>query len=381
MSLYPRISFFLYHRDHPVDATHPLWNRPLPMDRHGRADGAHPIMTHGAYFEATRSYLLNGGIEAISAAIESREALSGIDVILKKHGAFYHPACLRVTAGAMTTDLVLNVAVSDAGRQVIQREFDLLRSLSRARPKDLLPRTHHIAGVCGPNPPVPMFLGEWLTGFHEFHLSRDPSDGLVKIAVWDPAHPRWYLKPDECAALYARAAHILTVCYDPLTSRHVGPWHHAAGDFVLSLSAPSGLQARLVTVRDYRPICSMGPPDALHPSEILQALFVFFVDLSIRMRMDRLDGVGELVWADTLAGYGALDGFLTGLVFHDLKPFFSFPLDQGFMAYASRLSLHDIGETAEALLGRFPEHAPERAFVHNHLDAHCRWVSQAINGL
>ena len=50
---------------------------------------------------------------------------------------------------------------------------------------------------------------------------------------------------------------------------------------------------------------------------MLQALLIFFLNLSIRMRLDRYDGVGDIVWADGLVVQSTLDGFFEGLA---LKP-------------------------------------------------------------
>ena len=46
---------------------------------------------------------------------------------------------------------------------------------------------------------------------------------------------------------------------------------------------------------------------------LLDALLVFFLNLTIRMRLDRQDGIGEIVWADDIAIKGTLQGFLEGL--------------------------------------------------------------------
>lgn len=89
------------------------------------------------------------------------------------------------------------------------------------------------------------------------------------------------------------------------------PWHHAAGDFVVRFRDP-GLDVRLVTVRDFRPMFDAGATEA--PRWFLEALLLFFLNLTIRMRLDRLDGVGDLVWADQWVLLAAIEGFFQGLV-------------------------------------------------------------------
>jgi hypothetical protein len=42
-------------------------------------------------------------------------------------------------------------------------------------------------------------------------------------------------------------------------------------------------------------------------------LLIFFLNLSIRMRLDRYDGVGDIVWADGPVVQSTLDGVMDGL--------------------------------------------------------------------
>jgi hypothetical protein len=43
------------------------------------------------------------------------------------------------------------------------------------------------------------------------------------------------------------------------------------------------------------------------------ALILFFLQLTIQMRVDRLDGTGDVVWADDACMEGVVAGFLGGL--------------------------------------------------------------------
>jgi len=63
---------------------------------------------------------------------------------------------------------------------------------------------------------------------------------------------------------------------------------------------------RLITVRGYQPLMSVGDD----PSEKWIPLMHFFLNLSIRMRLDRLDGTGDLVWAEPDCLHGVVSGFL-----------------------------------------------------------------------
>ena len=92
-----------------------------------------------------------------------------------------------------------------------------------------------------------MFLGEWFSGFNEFHLSRDPATGQGRILVWDYGAGDFFLSPEQAAGVYKEAAKILTAYYNLETFEQIFSWHHAAGDFVLKLEK-GRMKVRLITV-------------------------------------------------------------------------------------------------------------------------------------
>ena len=155
-----------------------------------------------------------------------------------------------------------------------------------------------------------MFLGDWFDGFHEFHLTRRPDREDPAIIVWDGASAPCLLSETQAADLYRNMAMILTACYDPISACQIFPWHHAAGDFVVRVEA-DGVSVRLITVRDYVPMsgCTAEPDDE---RSLLDALVVFFIHLSVRMRLDRLDGVSEVAWASDRCLAPMVDGFFLG---------------------------------------------------------------------
>jgi hypothetical protein len=149
------------------------------------------------------------------------------------------------------------------------------------------------------------FIGEWLEGFHEFHLSRKSADDAFTIRVWDGGAARSFLDIEETRSLYHQASTILTSYLDPDSFSQIYPWHHAAGDFVLKRKS-NGVDVRLITVRGYRPLVPVGsdPLDRWIP------MAHFFLNMSLRMRLDRLDGTGDLVWASPDCLRGVVSGFL-----------------------------------------------------------------------
>ena len=69
------------------------------------------------------------------------DEIDSIAVTLEKHGAFYHPASVKVTTPYCRHPFVVNVAVSDEGRRIIDREFQLLDRLdpSKSGPQRVIP--------------------------------------------------------------------------------------------------------------------------------------------------------------------------------------------------------------------------------------------------
>ncbi|WP_372682719.1 hypothetical protein [Desulfosarcina sp.] len=311
------VSCFLSTTDHPIDRDHPLWHRPLPDNRHSTAKKPDCVdtaaVTYGRYFSAVSNFCTAGGWDRILTAASRQlnqpvveQDLGDLNIFLEKHGAFYHPARLQVAVKDWTVSFVVNVAVSSHGRKAFAREVKALEHLNAQRPFGWFPRVYSFT----PDE-LPMFLGDWFEGFHEFHLTRRSDNDKAAIVVWDGAAPPCLLSETQAAGLYRNTAMILTACYDPITSSQIFPWHHAAGDFVVRV-AGEGVAVRLITVRDYVSIPdSTDEPD--DERSILEALVVFFIHLSLRIRLDRLDGVGEMAWASDRCLAPMVDGFFMGL--------------------------------------------------------------------
>jgi hypothetical protein len=369
-----RFAYFLETEREPVAPGHPAWERNLPGGRGCFMPEARPdeeiLFTVGDYFKAAREFLERAHPTAAAGRIR---------VHLAKHGAFYHPAKVAVGVGGRRTEFVLNVAVADAGRALIYKEFRILQRLRREVSPAWIPAVFEYGEVARRGrPPAAMFLGEWLSGFHEFHLTRRGPRGKTAIVVWDPEADRRFLDRLEARAVYAGAARILTHYFNPVTGACIGSWHHAAGDFVVSL-AEAEPAVRLITIRDYRPLrcATTGPGDSL--PELLESLLLFFLNLSIRMRLDRLDGVGEVVWSDSVAVDGSLDGFLQGLCAKSGLPGAPIPTDLLFRQYALSLGPGYLLEVCRGLLARAHLDSPDPHTAAAHLDEHVAALIDALS--
>lgn len=367
----------------PITAADAQWRLSLPADRHA-GPSAPASVSYGDYFTAAADYLNGEGRTALTEAVRhglGRDAdlgaSTGIQVHLVKHGAFYHPARVTVAVGERRLDLVLNVAVSPAGRERLVAEAAHMMRLASEFSLRFTPRVHGSGfGRLAHREPLPMFLGEWLDGFHELHPTAGP-DGERPWAVWDPDRGRWHLSQRQMADLFSQAVFILTYYFDPITFEAVQAWHHAAGDFVVRPRG-AGLEVRLITVRRYAPLFRLDQDDAPTLERLLEALALFFLRTSLWMRLDRLDGVGDLTWADDRALMPMWHGFVHGLKHmaqHNDLPEAFVEAVMAHMAGQGREGWLDLGGM---LIAQFPADLPETGLLRCHLAAHAEGLAEVV---
>jgi hypothetical protein len=377
----PTVSYFLSTTADPIDGHHPLWYCPLPDKRSSATEkpgvGSPGSISYSQYFSVVSRFCETDGWAVILKASSRKlqcpiiEAdIIRLSIFLVKHGAFYHPARLVVDVADQRLSFVINVAVSDEGRRTLPREIKTLEQLNDRRPFGWLPDVYGSACLELPTgQTLQMFLGDWFDGFHEFHLTDAPRVEEPTIFVWDGARSPLLLSDLQTAALYLNAAMILTTCYDPITSHHIFPWHHAAGDFVVRVE-DGQVAVRLITARDYVPLA----PSLLETAtekDLLDALVLFFITLTLRMRLDRLDGVGKLVWAPDRCLSPVVDGFFRGLDLTARASGFPDAFPDMFRHYLNRHRLTDLQDRArESTQTIYANQHGEREIISHHLDDH-----------
>jgi hypothetical protein len=384
----PQFSYFISSLETPVSPNSSLWRQPLPMSRHFSGENAAISMRQGEYFQTLRTFLENDGCEIICRALTRRlqqnvkpQDIRKICICLEKHGEFYHPARIDVLARDQKVSFVLNVAVSETGIETIKKEYYCLTKLNDEFSSCFLPEVYGFGEVASRGDrKIRMFLGHWFEGYNEFHISRDPSDKRKKILVWDDIRSRFYLSLERSADLYRQAAKILTYYYNVESFEQIFSWHHGAGDFVVNIDN-GDLDVKLVSARGYAPLFT----NSTHLKNgekdielILQALLIFFLNLSVRMRLDRYDGVGDIVWAEGPAVQGTVAGFFDGLA---LKPSVaSMPdsLDKCFRYYLSVCTEEDLYELSNAAVKTFHRRAPEVRVIKQNLKAHVEALNRII---
>lgn len=389
----PQFSYFISRPENPVFEESPMWGKPLALTRNhvsgmpGKNGGG--FLTIGDYFLAARLFFEKSGLAIIADAVAQRfkrDIIPGdiehICIFLVKHGEFYHPSRIEVSVHERQINFVLNVAISQTGKAHIEGEYQCLRKLNRDFPFTYLPQVYGSGEVnIRDTYKVAMFLGEWLSNYNEFHISRDPADKKNKVVVWDSSRKPYFLSERQSLDLYTRAAGILTSYYNLETFEQIYAWHHAAGDFVIRLENEK-IDLKLITVRRYA--STLKNSDDCKKTEnkaelILQALLLFFLNLSLKMRLDRLDGVGDIVWADNSAVQGTLTGFLNALTLKPKIPSLPDSAWRCFLYYLSSCSKTDLFELNETILTTFNPNAPDVAVIKQHLDNHVDTLHRCIH--
>jgi hypothetical protein len=392
----PRFKFFLSSRNNPVIEGDFVWSTPIPLSRHQSDKAFEPdsdiFINHGDYFTAARNFLQKDRYAIITQTVSqylhrniTPDEIEEIRIFLDKHGEFYHPAKVEAVLQAVKIPFVLNVAVTDVGKQYAQREYRILKRLDTQYPDSFIPKVYALGNVFTKTDQVEtrMFLGEWFEGFNEFHMSLDPSDGKCKIIVWDHEHGNFFLTPHQTMELYRQAAKILTYYYNVETFEQIFSWHHAAGDFVLTCQEDD-VELKLVTVRQYRSMYENTiVSESIEPDSelILEALLVFFLNMAIKMRIDRLDGVGKIVWSDNVALKGILKGFFEGLASKPTIRVFPEPIGHCFRQHLLSCSRADFFDLNHAIVHTYPSQAPEVPVIRQHLEKHVKGLYNAIRTL
>ncbi len=381
--------YALYDEQASIGPESPVWGNALPVKKNAlkrtesRRHGSEGF-TYGDYFIAARAFLEQSAFlfpnrcdTGRSKPAQSPDDVEQIVICLKKHGELYHPARIEVTRSGQQNAYALNLAVSPTGNKWARRECRIMEELGTVYAPAYIPRVYDAgASTGGSGKAVFMFLGDWFDGYHEFHLSVRSSSDPLTIRLWDAQRRPNVLSSKQTLALYRAIARVLLYYYDVETTRQIFPWHHAAGDFVTRVQGDR-VGVKLITTRGYPPLIS----DFNHHKEahrVLDAMLVFMLSVSIRMRLDRLDGVGDMMWAGDIAVTGVVDGFFKGMEKKPAPRFFPAPLADCFEAYLAGYQKSDLYELLQSITDRYPLNTPEFRLAKTNLKSHAEALFQAV---
>jgi hypothetical protein len=289
------------HGDIPADEH--KWDLPL--------EGDALETPYRIYFDSIREFLSKDEfrpfLSLISEKNRRRIFIDEVDELIirtEKHGLFYHPASIELILKDGKVKFGLNVAVSDMGRHWLEEELNVLQKLHAKYDLPYLPKVY----MFGEFNDMSFLLEDWFEGYHELHISKD-HNGNQRLKLWDFCHGYKYLSSEQSFEIYNQASKILTLYYNLDDFSEISPWHHAAGDFVVKIM-DSTVDVRLTTARRYEPFVGFLDQDTLNP---VLALCYYLLNLTIRMRLDKLDGLGEVVWMDDGCVEATLRGFFEAL--------------------------------------------------------------------
>lgn len=357
--------------DQDLDPGSSLWHLPL-------GDGKDSGLCLGEFFESAAGFLsvddfrgLRRGLEFYGEGQRPGEHLLSIEIAIEKHGAFYHPARVTVTLKpGRRFSFVLNTAVAAQGIRVMENEIAALARLERKFPAVALPRVFDSGQVESGSFDAAFFLAQWYDGYLEFHISGSPED--QHLALWMEDGRVIRLEPPGYFGIYGQAAEILTRLYDLETFEQVFPWHHAAGDFVVK-PLDQGFDLGLITVRNYDSMIGVvAGDDDLDMEGINRALLLFFLNLSLRMRLDRIDGTGAFCLVDEQVIPHIVTGFLRGLESKGAGPTGESDSCRGFLEFAGRFDSTELFGILEMTVAACNRDAPEIDLLKKNLAAHAR---------
>jgi hypothetical protein len=270
---------------------------------------SHPFLTLRDYFDAVLHFVL---LYFTGTAHENTNVPDSVIIRSEKHGALYHVASAEVFLKEQSRKFAVSTALSDRGKACLNQEEILLKQLQKSFHLPYLPELCLKREVLARGElPLAMLMTEWLDGYHEWH-----SDCQQRICIWDRKRGNRTASEVETFQIYKEATKILALYYDISTSRQIQAWHHAAGDFVVNTEGEK-VEVRLTTVRGYEPSKLFRESVQFNP---VIALVYFFLDLSVRMRLDRVDGTGEAAWAGDSCVAAVIQGFFEALERMTIQP-------------------------------------------------------------
>lgn len=374
----PVFGFFISGDKTEVFPGSRLYNLPLSGEKTG-------ILTVGDYFSAAQLFLskndfllLKSGLQSSCQSIFQTDQIRQIILFLEKHGAFYHPLKVQVSLSeGPDCFFVLNGAVSAQGLSLITAEYEIISDLNTAFLNRYLPQVSGHGFINTDKGRIGFFLGEWFDGFNEFHVTL--KDNRQRTVIWESDGTCRYIPKNEAMKIYREISRILTYYYDIETFEQIFPWHHAAGDFIVK-QGQKRLDVRLVTARGYSPVTPFGSGERDRQEYILPSLLFFFLNLSLRMRLDRVDGTGKTILLEEEVIRASIEGFLTALDEKSTLNDFG-DVRKSFLGFQKQFSSRQNNEMLENIVDAYPFFSSENALIRKNLKSHCESLFSILTNI
>lgn len=359
--------------------------RPIVLSRDEFCSSdSHPI-TYLRYMEAIKTFVLEnleGLYYMVSQKAGYNASIKLIDLVAEKRGADYFPASVRVITIDGEFWFAANVALTDRGLSRIRQDYDLLKFLGHKFTEKYLPQVFFINSSGDPSSscteqPNRIFLAEWFRGYYEFHVTDSVKDDSPLFSLWDTDHGFFEFPESIAVELMEQVAYVLSSFFNLETFQEIYPWHHAAGDFIAQLDPVVDL--KLISVRQYQPRVSF--PD-YSDENLTHALLVFLANLTIRARIDRVDGTGQFTWLKGRKFVKAvLAGFLKSMTAKRVKSDGNYDFQKKFIKTLGALSVQDWAKLLIDTIESYDSRAPDFGTIKSNLVDHVFDVYQACQEL
>ena len=297
----------------------PVAGEELDRSLHVNLAETHPALVLEDYFESIKELLLANNAKILTSVIAegfgkklTSDRIATVEIRCEKVGTLYHVASLTLHCEGESLKLCVTTAITDEAIHCLEREASCLVFLAERYHLTCLPRVfckgEVVRHTSKGDATLSHSVQEWFEDYHEWHLSLDDSE-RQQITVWDMGKGYRTFSLEEGCEIHRQAVKILTLCYDFRAGRQINPWSHAAGDFIVKVDERS-FSVRLTTVRGYEPITLFKGERFFDP---LIRIIYFFLDLTVRMRLDRLDGTGSVLWAESSILHPVVSGFFDAL--------------------------------------------------------------------
>ena len=391
MSFRPDISFYMPGHNGRVGPGTPLWDMPLSGKHTADSAFQNPCdpFTVGEYFLAAQNFLTRDNGEmlcrAVSSLADNAGRIQSLAVSLEKHGAFYHPLKITITTRLCPSIyLVLNGAVKEPGLGLIKTEHQSLASMAKKVVPSFIPRVFGAGEITLHGRKTAFFMGEWFAGFCEFHVTQTP--GGNQMALWQDDGTHMVIFWHHAARIYEKIAYVLTAYYDIHTGHEIYPWHHAAGDFVAAAGAMQTGDVRLITIRGTAPVNDAAQDTTASGAHLLSCLVLYFLNLTLRMRLDRLDGTGPMVFLPNIVLDATIKGVLTALD-HRANGFLGAGTEEPpvpkdicpvFVDFVNGFSQAQLKNIMANIVDAWHPDPAEPALVRENLCSHCSRICQVL---
>ena len=300
------------------------------------------------------------------------EQVSKIAIFLEKHGAFYHPARVEVSLATQAAPLIfaLNAAISRQGLTLMDTECRCLGQLiPLPHPESPVPAVFGQTRLSFNGKMVGFFLAHWFVGYQEFHVT-DSHEETLPIALWQSDGTQVKMAESHHFEIYSNASRILTSFYNPITFEQIFPWHHAAGDFIVR-EINGTMDVKLITIRGYSALFDIDkPPEKRNMEDIFQGLLLFLVNLSLRMRIDRIDGTGHYHFLPADTVHATLTGFFRALADKTVNGHSHEVLQDQFTRFLLQFDTGDFKHILTLILNAHPQPEMEGKLIQKNLDSH-----------